>query len=144
MSQSATANATHTAIFAHYCSTLFRQSEPLYTLVEYWSILRHALKRFLVRLYPPVLQCEQPLYEHCERKSIKHNQIAKASLDINSNGSTGGVSVAWLMEQVILRLGYGIDEGLFSAEVTLWRFFPYTPPPYQQKQKPKKLEERQL
>jgi hypothetical protein len=31
------------------------------------------------------------------------------------------------MEQVILRLGYGIDEGLFSAEVTPWRFFP-TPP----------------
>ena len=35
--------------------------------------------------------------------------------------------MAWLMEQVILRLGYGIDEGLFPAEVTLWRFFPYTP-----------------
>ena len=50
-----------------------------------------------------------------------------------------GVSVAWLMEQVILRLGYGIDEGLSPAEATLWLFFPT--PPYQQKQKPKKLEE---
>ena len=45
-SQSATTNATHTVIFAHYRSTLFRQSEPLYTLVEYWSIIRRALKRF--------------------------------------------------------------------------------------------------
>ena len=42
--------------------------------------------------------------------------------------TVGGVSVAWLMEQVILRLGYGIDEGLFPAEVTLWRFFFPTPP----------------
>ena len=92
-SQSAMTNATHTAIFAHYRFTLFRQSEPLYTLVEYWSILRHDLKRFLVRLYPPVLQCEQPLYEHCERKSIKHNQIAKASPDINSNGLTAKILV---------------------------------------------------
>ena len=54
-----------------------------------------------------------------------------------------GVSVAWLMEQVILRLGYGIDEGLSPAKVTLWRIFSLHPP-YQQKQKPKKLEERQL
>ena len=36
--------------------------------------------------------------------------------------------MACLMEQVILRLGYGIDEGLSPTEVTLWRFFP-TPPP---------------
>ena len=43
--------------------------------------------------------------------------------------------MAWLMEQVILRLGYGIDEGLSPAEVALWHFFPYTPLPTKEETK---------
>ena len=51
------------------------------------------LETFLVRLHPPILQCEQPLYEYCEQKSTKTNQNTKAPLDINKSGSTTRILV---------------------------------------------------
>ena len=46
-----------------------------------------------------------------------------------AGSGAGNETMAWLVEQVILRLGYGMNEGLSPAEATHWHFFPYPPPP---------------